>query len=340
MNAGIDDDVESQDRQQYGVIRWLLRLLQVGPALILGLLIVFLWTQSGVFMTTRNWGNILAQSAVLAVLAMAQLLVILTRGIDLSVGSVLALTTVVGALAFEHVSSGPFVIVVIVSTGLLVGLVNGVVYVKGRLPHPFIITLAMLSIARGLALQLSNGRPKPGMPDLIQAIGSDKVAWIPVSTFVVAALVLVMVFLTKSLVWGRWIYSVGGDPDAARRSGIPVDRVLISVYAISGIAAGVAGVLTAGRTNGGSPNFGNLAELDAIAAVIIGGASFLGGRGHVGHALVGAFMISVTRNGLNLLGVSAFFEFMAIGLIIVIAVEGDVVRSRLEERFRALSVAP
>ena len=315
-------------------------VLQIGPAIGLILLLVVLSQLSPVFLTPRNIGNVLSQSAVICVLAMGMLLVIVTRGIDLSVGSTLALSTVVGALVFTQVDSTAAVVAAILLTGLAVGLVNGFGYVVGRLPHPFIMTLATLSIARGLALWLSDGRPIQGMPAPIQALGSDTLfGWLPVSTILVAAIAGLVVLLTTRMVWGRWIYSVGGNPDAARRTGIPVGAVLISVYALSGLAAGVGGLLTAGRTDAGAPTFGTLAELDAIAAVVIGGASFLGGRGHVGNAIVGALMIGVIRNGMNLLNVDSFFQPIVIGVVIVLAVELDVIRGHVESRFRVMQAA-
>jgi ribose transport system permease protein len=141
------------------------------------------------------------------------------------------------------------------------------------------------------------------------------------------------------MVWGRWIYAVGGDPEAAREMGIPVRGVLVSTYMIAGLCAGIGAVVLAGRTGAASPLYGNLLELDTIAAVIIGGASFLGGRGHLGHALIGALMIGVIRNALNLLDVNVFFQMIAIGLIIVVAVEADVLRNYLEKRARNLQAA-
>ena len=289
--------------------------LQFGPGLILVLLVVTLGFDTHYFFTARNLGNVLAQTAAIAVLATGQHLVILTRGIDLSVGLVLVLSSVMGALIYRQAHSGPLIVAVMIGTGMAVGFVNGFVYVWGRLPHPFIITLATLSIARGLALELA-GRIHPGdagdyslsrwrndrrgarfgsggLCGRSRACGNGAMAS-----------------------WGRWIYSVGGNPDAARRTGIPTKYVLLSVYIMSGAAAGIAAVLTSGRTAAGSPLFGNLAELDSIAAVIIGGASFLGGR------------VNRTRTGgciddwdhpkpLNLLNVDIFFQLIAIGVIIV-----------------------
>jgi ribose transport system permease protein len=316
-----------------------LLMLRVGPLLILLVLAVILSLAVPVFMTPRNLGNVLAQTAVIATVAMGQHLVILTRGIDLSVGSNLALASVIGALTYKAVDSSFLVILAMVATGALVGAVNGLVYVFGRLPHPFIITLATLSIAKGLALQLSEGRALPGMPDAVAFIGHESIGWLPVSAFIVAALALGLFVLTKFMVWGNWAYALGGNPEAARRTGIPVRGVLVSVYVISGLTAGIGAVILAGRTNAGSPLFGNLLELDTIAAVIIGGASFLGGRGHLGHALVGALMIGVIRNALNLLNVGIFLQLIVIGVVIVIAVQADVLRNYLEERFRVLQAA-
>ena len=312
-----------------------LMLLSIGPVLILVVLIIVLSLASPVFVTPRNFGNILAQTAVITVVAMGQHLVILTRGIDLSVGSNLALATVVGALLFHAGGSPAATILAMVASGALVGAVNGLFYVFGRLPHPFIITLATLSICKGVALQLADGRAIPGMPEAIRVLGRNTSFGLPGSVFVVIGVGLVLLVLTRTMVWGRWIYAVGGRPEAALAMGIPVKWVLVSAYVISGACAGIGAVILAGRTDAGSPLFGNLLELDTIAAVIIGGASFLGGRGHLGHAVVGAIMIGVIRNALNLLNVGAFFQLIVIGIIIVVAVECDVLRNHLEARVRA-----
>jgi ribose transport system permease protein len=333
-NTSVHDERGEAARSEF--IKLSLASLRFGPGLILIILILTLGLCSPYFFTARNLGNVLAQTAAIAVLAMGQHLVILTRGIDLSVGSVLALSSVGGALVYRQVHSGTLVIAVMIGTGLAVGFVNGFVYVWGRLPHPFIITLATLSIARGMALELAGGAAIPGMPDLVLFLGGGSVGWLPASALVVCATALALAGTARWLVWGRWIYAVGGNPEAARRTGIPTKSVLLSVYMISGATAGIGAVLTSGRTAAGSPLFGNLAELDSIAAVIIGGASFLGGRGHIGHALVGAMMIGIIRNALNLLNVDIFFQLIAIGVIIVLAVEADVLRGRLEERFRVL----
>lgn len=328
-----------QSREPGAALSIWLKVLSAGPIAILIILLLVLSVSAPYFLTPRNISNILAQTAVIAVVAMGQHLVILTRGIDLSVGANLALATVIGALVYQATGSDILTILAMLVSGAGVGAINGLIYTFGRLPHPFIITLATLSIAKGTALQLADGRAIPGMPEAIRFLGGGAILGIPASFFVVAGVAGLILLMARKLVWGRWIYAVGGKPEAAVRMGIPVRGVLISTYIIAGLCAGTGAVLLAGRTDAGSPLFGNLLELDTIAAVIIGGASLLGGRGHIGHALVGAFMIGVIRNALNLLNVDIFFQLIAIGVVIVLAVEADVLRTYLEGRVRTLRAA-
>jgi ribose transport system permease protein len=331
------DDARPRGRSR--LLRGALTAIRLGPVLILAGLVGAMTLLSPVFLTAGNVGNVLSQTAAIALLAIGQLVVIVTKGIDLSVGSTLALASVLGALAFRNGSGAAVVIVVMLATGAAVGFVNGAGYVWGRLPHPFIITLATLSIARGLALRFSDGQPVRGVPSIVQTIGGGSIGWLPYSAFLVAGIAVVASGVMSRLVFGRWVYATGGNTEAARRTGIPVRSVLISVYVLCGLLAGVAAIITSGRLNAGSPTSGSLAELDSIAAVIIGGASFLGGRGNVGNALVGALMIGVIRNGMNLLNVDAFLQPIVIGVVIVLAVESDVLRARLEDRFRVLQAA-
>ncbi|MDP1702416.1 MAG: ABC transporter permease [Aestuariivirga sp.] len=336
-DATLRDSFRESVIARASVLPWVLRLLNIGPILILILLAIVVSILTPNFLKPINLGNILAQIAVIATVAIGQHVVILTRGIDLSVGSNLALATVMGGLVFRMTDSSTAVMLAMLLSGTAIGAVNGLVYVFGRLPHPFIITLATLSICRGLALEFSVGHTTMrGMPDAIAALGGYSYFGIPNSFFVVLAVVLVAAVFTRYMVWGRWLYAVGGDPQAARGMGIPVRGVLVSAYVISGLCAGIGAILLSGRTGASSPLYGDLLELDTIAAVIIGGASFLGGRGHIGHALVGALMIGVIRNALNLLNVDVFFQMIAIGVIIVVAVEADVLRNRLEAQARAL----
>ncbi len=343
MSESVNEDGEAalsaSGRGDYAVSVWL-RLLSVGPLLILVLLVVVISLMTPNFLKPINLSNILAQTAVIAIVAVGQHLVILTRGIDLSVGANLALSSIIGGLVYKNVDSAPLVILAMLLTGLAVGAVNGVVYVFGRLPHSFIVTLATLSICRGLALELAPGHTTMrGMPAAITWVGGASTFGIPNSFFVVFAVAALVLLMAKAMVWGRWIYAVGGAPEAAVEMGIPVKGVLVSTFLISGLCAGIGAIVLAGRTAASSPLYGNLLELDTIAAVIIGGASFLGGRGNIGHALVGALMIGVIRNALNLNNVDVFFQMIAIGLIIVVAVEADVIRNRLEARARTIQAA-
>ena len=307
-----------------------LRALQAGPVLILLLVGAAMAVLSPYFLTGRNLANLGFQASFVAVLALGQLLVILTRGIDLSVGSVVGLAGVVAATA--HTGAGA--IAWFLLTGLVVGFANGAVLVYGRVMNPFIVTLGTLGIARGLALVISDGQTKTGLPPIVSTLGSDSVAGIPVPVILVAALAVALGILLGRTQWGRWIYAVGGNPEAAERAGIPTGRVLLSAYVLCGLLAGIAAILVAGRTDSASPQAGQLLELDSITAVIIGGASFLGGRGRVSNVLAGALIIGVIRNGLDLLGVSPFWQLIAIGVLVIASLELDVLRGRLESRMR------
>lgn len=309
-----------------------LRALQAGPVLILAVLVAVMALLSPYFLTSRNVANVGFQASFVAVLALGQLLVIITRGIDLSVGSTVGLAGVVAA-AWAG-SSGAGSLALFVAVGLAVGGANAAVLVYGRVPNPFIVTLGTLGIARGLALVLSDGETRTGLPPVVSTLGSGTVAGVPVPVLVVGALALAIGVVLGRTQWGRWIYAVGGNPEAARRAGIPADGVLISVYVLCGLFAGIAAILVAGRTDSASPQAGQLLELDAITAVIIGGASFYGGRGRVVNVLAGALIIGVIRNGLDLLGVSPFWQLIAVGVLVIVSLELDVLRGRLEQRLR------
>jgi ribose transport system permease protein len=312
-----------------------LRALHAGPLLILAVLIAAMALLSPYFLTRQNLTNVGFQASFVAVLALGQLLVIITRGIDLSVGSTVGLAGVVAASA----ASGATSLALFAAVGLAVGLANGAVLVYGRVMNPFIVTLGTLGIARGLALVLSDGETRTGLPPVVSTLGSETVADVPIPVLIVAALALALGTLLARTQWGRWIYAVGGNPEGARRAGIPVDGILLSVYALCGLLAGTAGILVAGRTDSASPQAGQLLELDAITAVIIGGASFLGGRGRVSNVLAGALIIGVIRNGLDLLGVSPFWHLIAVGVLVILSLELDVLRGRLERRLRAKASA-
>lgn len=289
-----------------------------------------------VFLTAQNLTNILKQNASLALLALGMFVVIVTAGIDLSVGSILALAMVTLAIASRAGVPWPVVLLIGPLIGVAVGWVNGVGLTVLRLPHPFIMTLGTLNVARGLTFLISNGAPVSGLQPEVRYVGQAYYdlgflappAGVPASLILVAICAVGLWFFLEKTDMGRHIFAIGGNPQAARVSGINVDRTLVVVYIISGFFAGLSGLLLAGRTDSGFPNAGIGIELDAIAAVIIGGASFFGGRGTVLGVLAGVLIMGILRNGLNINNVSAFWQQILIGLVIIIAVYIDVLRRR------------
>jgi len=286
-----------------------------------------------VFLTWGNISNIFRQIAFNAMLALGEFLVILTAGIDLSVGSVLALAMMATAVLGRDGYPTPVLLVTPFIVGLACGIVNGLGLTKLRLPHPFIMTLGMLNIARGVTNLISGGVPISGLSAPVRWMGADNITLtkdieIPVSLLVIIiAYVLVGLFLYYTRT-GRHIYAIGGNPQAARVSGINVDRTLVLVYGLCGMLAGFSGLLLAGRTGSGFPNAGLGQELDAISAVIIGGASFFGGRGSVLGVFAGALIIGLLRNILNLQNVQVFWQQVLIGVVIISVVYFDVLRRR------------
>ncbi len=307
------------------LMKW---LKQLGPLLALIVMIALLSAASPYFFTVENLFNIFRQSSVNALLALGQLLVIITAGIDLSVGSILALCTVVAAKCLKAGLPVATSLVIALGTGAFVGWVNGILLTKLKLPHPFISTLGTMNVARGLALIISGGFPISDLPESFRVWGAESLGFVPVPVLVVVLIYLGFHFFLSQTVAGRDIYAIGGNKQAAFYSGIPVNKRLVLVYLLSGLLAGVAAIILAGRMNSGFPLAGTGAELDAIAAVIIGGASFFGGVGNVWGTLVGALIMGVLRNGLNLLDVSTYWQTVVIGAIIVWAVWIDVLRQR------------
>jgi ribose transport system permease protein len=308
--------------------------VRLGPILILFLLCLGMFIATPDFLTLSNMGNIGVQTSVVAILALGQFMVILTQGIDLSVGSILSLTSVVGAMLFVNLGIGWFALVAMLAVGAGIGFVNGFVFVRFKIPHPFIVTLGMLNVAAGVALLLSGGSAILGAPEAATFIGSGNIGGVPVAVLFTAVLALLAWFFTSRVKAGQWLYAMGGNPEGARRAGIPVKTMLIVTYMLSGFFAACAAIVILGRTDSGYPTAGLGLELDSIAAVIIGGTSFFGGRGTIGNVIVGALILGVLRNGLNLLGVSSFWQQVAIGVILVLAVGIDVLRTGIEKKIR------
>jgi ribose/xylose/arabinose/galactoside ABC-type transport system permease subunit len=278
---------------------------------------------SAPFRTLSNVENILQQTSVNGILAVGMTFVVITGGIDLSVGSVLALSGTVAA-SFAHPDSHCLAIAVLLglATGLVSGMVNGILIAKKRLA-PFIVTLGMMTVARGVALVYTNGRPVIDLSDSYNKIGGGFAVGIPFPAIIFLAVVLLGAFILHFTRFGRYVYAVGGNELAAKISGINTDRILIGVYALTGALAGVAAIVLSSRVMSASPATGAGYELDAIAAVVIGGTSLSGGVGSVGGTIVGALIIGVMNNGLDLLNVSSYWQQIIKGLIIVLAVLVD-----------------
>ena len=290
-----------------------------------GLLLVILFVGMGLslasdtFLSVANFTNVARQISINGILAVGVTFVLLTAGVDLSLGSVVALSGVACA-TFAH--PGEHTVFVPIAVGLMTGaacgLLNGVLVTRGGVA-PFIVTLGMMTIARGLALIFSGGRPVANMSNELTALAGD--TWgIPIPVLCFAGVALAAWFFLNNFRLGRHIYAVGGNENAARAAGVPVERVKLFAYGLCGLLTGLAGVVLAARITTGQPNAGQAYELDAIAAVVIGGTSLAGGVGTITGTLLGVLLIGVINNGLDLMGVSSYYQAVIKGVIIVGAV--------------------
>ena len=332
-NAGKSSETATGRRDHLSVLLW---LLQAGPIIILVTLVAAFGLLAPHFISVRNLQNLLAQSAIVCALGLGQFLVILVRGVDVSVGSVIArsVVTVATLTGVDQPSSVALVIYPLV--GLIVGLINGFLIVKGGIPQPLVVTVAMLGIVAGVALLISGGNTLVGVSPAVHWLANGKVLGIPAGALMVLVLAGLFWLMLRRTQWGRWLYAVGGNPDVAQWVGLPRDRLIMSAYAICGTTAGIAGMLYHGRTGSASPLSGIGYELDAITAVVVGGASLFGGRGSITNVLFGALIIATIRSGLQQLDVSPFWSSVAIGIGILLALELDVLRKHIETRIRTL----
>jgi putative xylitol transport system permease protein len=300
-----------------------------GIVAVLIVLCIVLSFSNPYFLTLGNIADILRQTAINGILAVGMTYVVLTAGIDLSVGSILALA---GIISGSLVTGGhPHSAIVGIGAGLAVGAavgaVNGLLVARLSIP-PFVATLGMLSAARGLTFIYNDGMPVTDLPDSYLWIGTGAIAGVPVPVIVFALVVAVFWFILRYTTYGRYIYAVGGNAKSAKTSGISTRKIIFSVYALGGLLAGLAGIILAARTTSALPQAGMSYELDAIAAVVIGGTSLTGGSGSLGGTVVGALLIGVINNGLNLLGVSSYYQQVVKGVIIVGAVLLDASRKK------------
>lgn len=271
------------------------------------------------FLSWENLSNIGRQVSINAIIASGMTLVIITGGIDLSVGAVMTLSMTVAAGAMLAGIPVAGAVGLGLGTGMLFGAFNGVLIAYARLPA-IIVTLATMEIPRGLALLYTGGYPQSGLPASFSALGQGGLAGIPAPTLIMLAVVATGAVLLQFTVAGRYFYAIGGNEEAARLSGVAVARYRLLAYMLSGATAAVAGIVLSSRLMSGQPNAGLGYELDAIAAVVLGGASILGGRGSIVGTLIGALTLGVLNNGLNLMGVSPYMQKVFKGVIILLAI--------------------
>lgn len=304
--------------------------LAVLAALVVGMAILSPVTGSGVrvFLTTNNLFNIILASATFGILAIGATFVISAAGIDLSLGSVLGLASVSGAaLVVTLEFPWYFAIIGSLAAGIAAGAVNGYIVTRGGVPA-FIVTLGMLGIARGLALIISNGRGIYGLPDEILFLGQARPWGVPTPVFIFVAVALVSHYVLAHTPFGHHTLALGDNENSARATGINVNRQRMALYTISGLMAGIAGLVFTARVNTGDPTAGLNYELLAITAAIIGGTNLFGGRGSILGTMIGALIMGVLQNGLNLMAVQAYYQQMAIGAVLIAAVWLDQIRAR------------
>jgi ribose/xylose/arabinose/galactoside ABC-type transport system permease subunit len=292
---------------------------QYGPLMALVGLSLVLWILTPHFLTLANLLNVAEQTTIIAIVAAGMTFVIISAGIDLSVGSIVALAGIAMATALRAGWPLPAALLAGIIVGLACGFLNGLLVTRGRLP-PFIATLGMMSVARGSALMLSDGRPVSGFSEAFRRFSTGDVLHVPSPVIVMAVIYLLSHILLTKTQFGRYVYAIGGNEEAAILSGVNVSRIKTLVYGQCGMLCGLAAILLTARLNSAQPIAGMMYELDAIAATVIGGTSLLGGEGTIFGTLLGALIIGVLRNGLNLIGTPSFTQQVVIGSVIILSV--------------------
>lgn len=308
---------------------------EVVVVLVLIAITLFLGTvRPTTFLTSRNFFNILRQSSLYAVLAVGMGMVIVSGGIDLSVGAVIAFSCCLGSYINTLAAGGIapiLVLLIILVSGALVGLFNGVLVAQLGIP-PFIATMGTLSVGSGAALLITNGSPISYDPTWISVFGGGYIGIVPVSVIVMFVIVILGYIFLKYTVTGRNIYAVGNNPRASKLSGINTEVVTILVYVICGFLSAVCGVMMMGQLNSAGPNYGKGYELDTIAAAVIGGISMTGGEGNILGVALGAILIALLKNMFTMLSVSGYWQTIILGIVIILSVAIDCVRKKRQER--------
>lgn len=274
------------------------------------------------FLTITNLRNVLTQLSVNAVIAAGMSFVILTGGIDLSVGSIVAICGAIAATLTKSTGNVFISVLAALIFGAFIGLINGLIIAKGKI-QAFIATLGTMTIFRGVTYVYTNGTPVSGLGQDFMTIGNNKILGIPVPVIIMVIIFIIGFYLLTQVRYGRYVYALGGNEDSARLSGINTQKIKTLVYVISGIMASIGGIIVTSRIGSASPNAGSGFELDAIAAVVLGGTSLAGGEGSIIGTIIGAMIIGVLNNGLNLMNVSPFYQQIVKGLVILFAVMID-----------------
>jgi ribose/xylose/arabinose/galactoside ABC-type transport system permease subunit len=320
MTSATIDKEPSPSRPYRAVGRFGLPLLIIGIGVATGF-------REPHFLSVANAQNLERQLAPLQIVVIGQLFVMLSGGLDLSVASVMACSGVVGILAVPYTGLGG-ALVLMMLTGMIFGLANGALIV-GFSVSPFIVTLGMLSVAKGLALLLTGGLPLYSVPDtLVDNLGFGAAFGVPLSSIVAFAAMLVCAFILRRTIFGRHVYAVGSNEVAARNSGVRVGRIRLAVYAISGTASGLAAIIMTAWVSAAQPLAGEGLELQSIAAVVVGGVALAGGSGNMLQAFYGVLVLGLLSNALNMAGVSSFLQVLVVGIVILLAVVVDRLRTR------------
>lgn len=301
--------------ERYGIV-----LALIGLCIVLSFL-------SPYFLTVNNLLNVLLQASINLIVAIGMTFVITSGGIDLSVGSIVALAGIIMALALNAGTGLVIACLAALAVGASIGAGNGFLITRFRLP-PFIVTLGTMSIVRGLALIISDGRPVYGLPQEQLRIISGSIGPVPIPVIIAAVVAVIAYIVMNHTIIGEYTIAIGGNEEAARLSGINVRLFKVIIYGISGLMCGLAGIILTARLSAAEPIAGMLYELDAIAATVIGGTSLMGGQGSITGTVVGALLMSVLRNGLNLLNIQSYYQQVVIGSVIIAAVALDMLRKR------------
>jgi ribose transport system permease protein len=315
-------------------------LLRYGIPLFIVLLSIYFAISAPNFLTIDNFLNVLRQISINTIVAVGMTFVIITAGIDLSVGSIVALAAVIctgvmkNGITIAHLTilpppppsiGVPLGIIIGLLLGAFLGAFNGFFITRFLMP-PFVVTLAMMTIARGLAFIYTGGFPVPELPNSFITLGSGYIGPIPIPVIIMAVIALIAHYILTRTTFGRYVFAIGGNEEAARLSGININKVKLMVYTLSGFLAALAGIILAARLGSGDPKTGQMYELNAIAACVLGGTSLMGGKGNIGGTFLGALLIGIIDNGLVLMRVSTFYQYVVKGGIILAAVLLDKVK--------------